>query len=282
MAMYTYFYDNSNFVGFYIENSGGTYYLTGEIRQDSATPQIKVTGAVTLATNTWYHVEWDRASGEHYLFLDGVSAGTGTETSVNQTTYGSGTTADVGRWGSGSYFNGWIDEFRFTKGVSRHTSGFTPPTSEYAPPSPTATESESATITDSWAVSLSKGMSESAVVTGSVTATATYLPQSVSNSATIVDEWSAKKVGHEIVRRRVPWNITGQHLSLTFSHELLNYPLSLADLWLSLIPYPETWGTSYPWNLVGDHFSLKFRNNVVDEQLRLLDVGLKLVSYDAQ
>jgi hypothetical protein len=34
---------------------------------------------------------------------------------------------------SAGYFDGWIDELRVSKGVSRWSSDFTPPESAYAP-----------------------------------------------------------------------------------------------------------------------------------------------------
>jgi len=33
----------------------------------------------------------------------------------------------------GLYYNGWIDEFRFSKGIARWTANFTPPTFPYQP-----------------------------------------------------------------------------------------------------------------------------------------------------
>jgi hypothetical protein len=84
-----------------------------------------------------------------YLFLDGVSQGTRDVTGV--TVNNSFQKMVIGRMGGyPQYTNGWIDEFRFSKGIARWTSNFTPPVSEYTPvatPTPTATLTSTPTNT---------------------------------------------------------------------------------------------------------------------------------------
>ena len=99
------------------------------------TTQYKIDGTTAITdTNTWHHVEVGRSGATLYLFLDGTLEGT-----VNigaATINNSASTFSIGRQGAynSQYFNGWVDEFRFTKGVARHTANFTPPTVAYAPP----------------------------------------------------------------------------------------------------------------------------------------------------
>jgi hypothetical protein len=83
----------------------------------------------------WYHVAMCRSAGELLLFIDGVQIGV----SVADTdTYYAGTArAALGAEMSanavetGTVFDGWIDEFRFTLGGSRYTANFTPPTEKF-------------------------------------------------------------------------------------------------------------------------------------------------------
>lgn len=84
------------------------------------------------AVDTWYHLALVRSGTTCYIFVDGVSL------AVTQNV-AFGTTPDyTGNFEIGTYYgelqevNGWIDEFRVSKGVARWTSGFTPPTSAYS------------------------------------------------------------------------------------------------------------------------------------------------------
>jgi len=86
----------------------------------------------TPNTNQWYHIAASRSGTDLRLFVDGVQLGATFTDSVN---YASQTTQGlvVGflRTGAGaatySYFDGYIDDLRVTKGVARYTSDFTPP-----------------------------------------------------------------------------------------------------------------------------------------------------------
>ena len=89
------------------------------------------------ATNTWYHLEIVRNGTNFYMFVDGVSQTLTVTTAIgtNDLTFSlTGDKLTIGRYGDydGYYFNGWIDEFRFSKGIARHTANFTPSTSEYS------------------------------------------------------------------------------------------------------------------------------------------------------
>ena len=133
-CIFSNFLDNSNSVALYIYNFTGTYYLRAQIKEGGTTYLTASYTLTSLSTNTWYHVEWDRdGSGNNYLFWDGVTDGVETESGGPANLNFCNTFLDIGRWGNGSYLNAWVDEFRFTKGTTRHTSDFTPPTSEYEP-----------------------------------------------------------------------------------------------------------------------------------------------------
>lgn len=91
-----------------------------------------------LAINTWYHIAVVRSGRTVYFFQDGTSLGT---TSIT----GSGSLPDLNgnlligiqEQYNGTHslgFDGWLDEFRISKGIARWTSTiFTLPSAEYTP-----------------------------------------------------------------------------------------------------------------------------------------------------
>ena len=89
------------------------------------------TGLGTFSTNTWYHVAYTRTGTSMELYIDGVSKGTKT----CHADMGSfvtpkcriGDRSDLGQPGTGH-----IDELRWSKGVRRYTTNFTPPTTAFA------------------------------------------------------------------------------------------------------------------------------------------------------
>jgi hypothetical protein len=108
---------------------------------------VSATGLITA--DTWYHIEFVENGNSWYIFIDGVSVATGTDTGRAANYTGDFTIAADST--TTNEFNGWIDEFRLSKGVARHTANFTPPTLEYivsagtvveASGSPTYTENE--------------------------------------------------------------------------------------------------------------------------------------------
>jgi RHS repeat-associated protein len=85
----------------------------------------------TVTDTNWHHYAAVRNGNTLYLFLDGVSQGTLDVTGV--TFNNSSNQMAIGRIGeyNAQYANGWIDEFRFSKGTARWTSNFTVPESPY-------------------------------------------------------------------------------------------------------------------------------------------------------
>ena len=95
---------------------------------------INVNNAWNPATATWYHVAIVKNGTSGYMmFVEGSQIGstqTDTDTMANLSA-----TLQVGRTidssSVSSYFNGWMDELRISKGIARWTSDFTPPSSAY-------------------------------------------------------------------------------------------------------------------------------------------------------
>ena len=86
-----------------------------------------LTGTTTLSVGVWYHVAVCRSGTSVKLFLNGVSE-------ANTTSSAAYTNASNPVWvaaqrsgGPTSYYFGYIDDLRITKGVARYVTNFTPP-----------------------------------------------------------------------------------------------------------------------------------------------------------
>jgi hypothetical protein len=80
---------------------------------------------------TWHHLAIVRNGATLSLYIDGVFSGS-TDLAGNVLN-DSTNLFSIGRIGeyTSNYLNGYIDEFRFSKGIARWTANFTPPTKEY-------------------------------------------------------------------------------------------------------------------------------------------------------
>ena len=103
----------------YITSGGNlAYYDTSE----------KAGSGATIPPATWTHIALSRTAGVIKMFVGGVQVFSG----ALATDMGSSMPFRIGEDYTGSAdFNGYIDEFRITKGVGRYTSGFTPPASPF-------------------------------------------------------------------------------------------------------------------------------------------------------
>lgn len=94
---------------------------------NSSTVVVNITGPTSLTTGAWYFVEVSRVSGTVYVFLNGTLEGSAAQsaTPALQTF-----NFLVGRdaLSSARDFNGWISDFRLTKGAGRHTTSYSVPT----------------------------------------------------------------------------------------------------------------------------------------------------------
>jgi len=84
--------------------------------------------------NNWHHLALVR-NGEHmYLYLDGTALPKGEATAVGTqsiTITGTGLLKIGYNGWNGTAWNGWLDEFRISKGIARWTSNFTSPSAPY-------------------------------------------------------------------------------------------------------------------------------------------------------
>jgi len=92
-----------------------------------------VASGPTNSLNTWYHLAVVRNGTNISMYRDGSSViSTTISSSVNFNWGKLGNRIGGGNWdGAQSYFNGYIDDLRVTKGYARYTTTFTPPTAAF-------------------------------------------------------------------------------------------------------------------------------------------------------
>jgi hypothetical protein len=96
----------------------------------SSADRIVSTNAISI--NTWYHVALTRSGTSTKLFIDGTQTGS---TYTDSTVYLQSSLIIGGSYGGGASigrgFNGYMSDFRVTKGYARYTANFTPPTQAF-------------------------------------------------------------------------------------------------------------------------------------------------------
>jgi hypothetical protein len=81
--------------------------------------------AIGLVNQAWRHVALTRSGNDLRLFGGGTLYGTRTHSSTFTVSSVAGQSSNL------DYFDGFIDEFRVTKGIARYTANFTPPTAPF-------------------------------------------------------------------------------------------------------------------------------------------------------
>ena len=112
---------NDTALTLYIANNGGLglTVLNG----------TRINSTANVASATWTHVAISRTSGVTRMFIGGVLQ-TATYTDANN--YAQRPLHIGSDWNGTTELNGYIDEFRVTKGISRYTTTFTPATQAFA------------------------------------------------------------------------------------------------------------------------------------------------------
>ena len=127
-------------ITFYSDYSGSSSGMAIEkladntIKANMTGDGADITGTTTLSTGQWYHIALSGDDGSYKLFLNGTQEGstfTGSSTSGTTNKY-IGTFYWSGLGGAVRLWNGYIEDFRITKGLARYTSNFTPPTSTHS------------------------------------------------------------------------------------------------------------------------------------------------------
>jgi len=110
--------------------SGNLWFYTG----DSGSPGSLFTFGFTPTTSTWYHIAFTRSGSSLRCFVNGTQAGS-TETTTSNMSAVQGTFVGNNP-NSSTYFNGYIDDLRITKGYARYTANFTAPTATFSDTGP--------------------------------------------------------------------------------------------------------------------------------------------------
>jgi hypothetical protein len=94
---------------------------------------VQITSTQTISVNTWSHVGFTYTSSGIALFVDGVfkSATAMTGTPATSTTEPMFIGIEGRTGGSELYYQGYINDFRATKGIARYTANFTAPTAAF-------------------------------------------------------------------------------------------------------------------------------------------------------
>lgn len=122
--LFSQYVDANNWLDAWI-STGGTKISFESVAGGVAEVNLEVT--YTFATGVWYHVAIVRSGNTPYFFVNGVSQ------TVNQLVTISGKTLTnfaapfvIGAYNAGGSYNGWLDEFHFSKGIARWTANFIP------------------------------------------------------------------------------------------------------------------------------------------------------------
>jgi len=116
----------------YIRYDQVSRHVTAHISFADST-QISITSTSAFALGVYRHIAFVRNGTTYTLYIDGVSEGSATSSSVPkaanlvtaQGIYIAGTNF------SGDGLEGYIDELRFTNGIARYTANFTPPAAAF-------------------------------------------------------------------------------------------------------------------------------------------------------
>lgn len=133
VGIFNQYEDTDNNVGCYWDQSEGTLILS---IADDGDNTILLSQTWAAVVNTWYHVAivrgYDDDENSWCFLIDGIELGRGPETDSDAWPNIAGP-LEIGRCRgiSSAYMNGWIDEFRWSKGIARWTAEFTVETSAY-------------------------------------------------------------------------------------------------------------------------------------------------------
>ncbi len=121
--------DANNWMDIWVGESGSNLYFA---HKAGGVMTARFSASTSFSPNTWYHIAIERNGNTPRIAVNGTFLSVTESTAIAGKTLSnlSGPLTVAAYNGSGS-LNGWLDEFRFSKGIARWTSNFTPPTSEY-------------------------------------------------------------------------------------------------------------------------------------------------------
>jgi len=201
-----------------------------------------------LSENVWYHIALIRNANILTLYINGI-AGSTTKDLTGITVNNSSAHLSIGRLGdyADTYFTGFIDEFRLSKGVARWTTNFTPPTAEYPDAAATATAAYNQTATSAnIQTATSSAATSTAQYNLDLTATsnaATATALAGANSSTQTEAYYQTSTAAAITQTAI-FDLTQTALSWTPTFTATSSPISTASLTPTL-GTPLAMGTMY-------------------------------------
>ena len=121
-AQYLYFRVNSGSLKLWATSNGSSWDIANSFGF----------GNTALSTGQWYHIALVRNGTEISAYVDGTKSPNTITTSAAIQNGGTNPLLIAGDAAvNNHYVNGYIDDFRITKGIARYTSNFTPPTAPF-------------------------------------------------------------------------------------------------------------------------------------------------------
>ena len=112
--------------GWVIYSDTGTIYWAYSSGGGATTTVVSYS---SLSANTWYHIAFAKTGGLLELFVDGQQV----TSSSDGNDYSPGTGAAFTLSSSSNRFNGYIEQFRITRGIARYTDNFSAPAGPFPP-----------------------------------------------------------------------------------------------------------------------------------------------------
>ena len=111
-----------------------TIFIQGSVVNYYVNSATRIFASTSILANTWVHLALARSQGSTRLFINGTQSGS---TYADSNNYIQSPVYIGARWDGAASLNGYIDDFRITKGVARYVSNFTPPTAPFPDVGPT-------------------------------------------------------------------------------------------------------------------------------------------------
>lgn len=115
---------------------------TGKVHLRINKNDSAIVGITVLPQNVWHHISYGRINGRYYLYANGILQGSvAVTTSLVGWSCTLGTHGAARNTGTADHYKGYIDEFRWWKGVSLRdgVANFTPPKAPWEPIKPAST-----------------------------------------------------------------------------------------------------------------------------------------------